>query len=389
MTKSALHFGAGNIGRGFIGALLAQSGYTVTFADIAKPLIDGLNTEHAYDIHILDVGGADKTERITGVSGVMSNDPAALTAAIASAAIITTAVGPAVLKIIARSLAAGITARREAGSTDKLNIIACENMTKASAHLHDEVLSHLKSDDDKAYLASNVGFPSCAVDRIVPPFTGGKNVLSVGVEAFFEWIVESPAFAGPPPEITGMKLTDNLVAYVQRKLFTLNCGHATCAYLGNLRGYATVDEALADPEIEAVVRGAMKEAGAALCKKYDFDEAEHAKYIEKIMNRFRNPYIKDDVGRVGRDPLRKLGPADRLVGPLKMCQEYGLPTENLLRGIAAALWYDNKEDKQSVELRGKIAKEGVPAVVKEDLGLGEKEGEAVQKAYKEMEGMKK
>lgn len=391
MTKSALHFGAGNIGRGFIGALLAQSGYTVTFADIVAPLIEALNKYHAYEILILDVGGEDKTQHISGVSGVMSNDPVALTAAITSAEIITTAVGPAVLKIIARSLAAGITARREQGNTSKLNIIACENMTKASAHLHDEVVSHLKTDEDKAYLASNVGFPSCAVDRIVPPFTGGggDKILSVGVESFYEWIVESPAFAGPPPEITGMKLTDNLVAYVQRKLFTLNCGHATCAYLGNLRGYATVDEALADAEIEKVVRGAMKEAGAALCKKYDFNEADHAQYIEKIMNRFRNPYIKDDVGRVGRDPLRKLGPADRLVGPLKMCQEYGLPTENLLRGIAAALWYDNKQDKQSVELRSKISSSGIPAVVKEDLGLGETEGQEVEKAYKQMETLKK
>lgn len=389
MTKSAVHFGAGNIGRGFIGALLSESGYHVTFADIAEPLIKALNEHGRYEIQVLDVNPETPTVEISNVSGVMSNDPKALGDALVNADIVTTAVGPAVLKIIARSIASAITARREAKKAP-LNIIACENMTKASAHLHDEVLKHLTSEEDKTYLSENVGFPSCAVDRIVPPFDGGKNILSVGVEAFFEWIVEEPEFKGPTPEIKGMKLTDNLVAYVQRKLFTLNCGHATCAYLGYLKGYATVDEALKDPEIEKIVHGAMSEAGKALCKKHGFDEAEHEKYIEKIMNRFRNPYIKDDVGRVGRDPLRKLAPADRLVGPTNMAREFGLPTDNLLKGIAAALLYENKDDKQSVELRSKIEEHGIEEAVEEILGFekGSEEAKMVKTSYQEMEKVK-
>lgn len=384
MTKSAVHFGAGNIGRGFIGALLSESDYHVTFADIAEPLINALNELGRYEITILDVNPKTPTVEVTGVSGVLSNDPKALGEALLNADIITTAVGPAVLRIISRSIASAVTARREAGKP-ALNIIACENMTKASAHLHDEVVKHLTSDEDKAYLDEFVGFPSCAVDRIVPPFSGGKDILSVGVESFFEWIVEEPEFKGTKPEIKGMKLTDNLVAYVQRKLFTLNCGHATCAYLGNLKGYATVDESLKDPEIEAIVKGAMTEAGAALCKKYGFDEEEHKKYIEKIMNRFRNPFIKDDVGRVGRDPLRKLAPADRLVGPTKFAQELGLPFDNLLKGIAAAMWYDNSDDKQSVELRSRIKDEGLEKVVEDVLGFaaGSSESKAVVAAYEE------
>lgn len=388
MVPNAIHFGAGNIGRGFIGALLSESGYHVTFADIAAPLIDALNEHHAYDIHILDVNPEKETEHIENVSGVMSNDAEALTTAILSADIVTTAVGPAVLRIIARSLAAGISKRKAEGKK-YLNIIACENMTRASAHLRDETEKHLPA-EDKDYFKEYVGFPNCAVDRIVPPFSQGKNILSVGVEAFFEWIVEEPEFKGPRPEIKGMKLTDNLVAYVQRKLFTLNCGHATCAYLGYLKGYATVDEALKDPEIEKIVHGAMSEAGKALCKKHGFDEAEHEKYIEKIMNRFRNPYIKDDVGRVGRDPLRKLAPADRLVGPTNMAREFGLPTDNLLKGIAAALLYENKDDKQSVELRSKIEEHGIEEAVEEILGFekGSEEAKMVKTSYQEMEKVK-
>ncbi|KAF8541715.1 mannitol dehydrogenase C-terminal domain-containing protein [Trichophaea hybrida] len=389
MTKNALHFGAGNIGRGFIGALLSDSGYHVTFADVVEGLIKALNEHGEYVITILDVAPEEPTKKITNVSGVLSSDPAALTAAILESEIITTAVGPNVLRIISRSLAAGITDRRKAGK-EYLNIIACENMTGASTHLKGEILKHLPNSEDQEYLEKYVGFPNCAVDRIVPPFTppADGNILSVGVEAFFEWIVEEPAFKGPRPEIHGMKLTNNLVAYVQRKLFTLNCGHATTAYLGYLKKYKTVDETLKDPAIEETVYGVMKESGDALCKKHGFSPEEHAKYIEKIMNRFRNPYIKDDVARVGREPLRKLGPADRLVGPAKMADEYGLPKKNLLKAIAACLLYDNSEDKQSVQLKKDIQEKGLEEVVEDVLGFkkGSEESALVLQAYKELKG---
>jgi len=380
MSPNALHFGGGNIGRGFIGALLSKSGYHVTFADVVAPLIEAFNEHHEYDITILDVGGA-ADERITNVSGVFSNDAEAVKAAILETDIITTAVGPMILKRIAPTIAAGIKARKEAGK-EYLNVIACENMTRASNFLKGYVLEALDSAEDKEYVEKYVGFPSCAVDRIVPPFSAGKNILGVGVEAFFEWIVEEPEFRGPAPKIEGMKLTDNLVAYVQRKLFTLNCGHAVTAYLGYLKGYKTVDESLKDPEIEETVRGAMRESGAALCKKHDFDVEAHNKYIEKIMDRFRNPYIKDDVARVGREPIRKLGPADRLVGPLKMASEYGLPVDNLLKGVAACLLYDNAEDPQAKEVMTKIKEKGVEDVVENVMELNKDHEKEVAKKVK-------
>lgn len=386
--KTALHFGAGNIGRGFIGALLSKSGYHVVFADVVEPLITALNKHGEYTITILDVAPAEPTVKITGVSGVLSNKPDELLAAMQKSSLVTTAVGPNVLKIIARSLAAGITARRLAATDDSsryLNVIACENMTRASSHLRDEVLKHLTSDEDREFLDTYVGFPNCAVDRIVPPFTPGSdgNVLSVGVEAFYEWIVEQPAFKGPRPDITGMGLTDNLVAYVQRKLFTLNCGHATTAYLGFLKGYKTVDEALKDSAIEETVRGAMTESGAAICREHGFDPAAHAEYIDRIMNRFRNPYIKDDVARVGREPLRKLSPADRLVGPARLADKYGLPKTNLLKAIAACLRYNNPADPQSVTLQADLASKGAPAVVADVLGYPQDSSESkeVLEAY--------
>ncbi|AFD26555.1 mannitol-1-phosphate 5-dehydrogenase [Deinococcus gobiensis] len=360
---TAIQFGAGNIGRGFIGALLAHSGYRVVFADINEAVISALRDQGRYTVQVLDV--ERRSEEVTGVTGILSNGPE-IVPAVAQASLITTAVGPNVLKIIAPTLARGIEERARAGAGD-LNIIACENMVGASSFLKEQVESHL-SEEGRRYADEHVGFPNSSVDRIVPPFSS-ENPLDVGVEAFYEWIVERPAFKGPVPDIEGMKLTDNLVAYVQRKLFTLNNGHAVAAYLGVRRGLDTIEASMNDPEIAAEVRAAMEQSGAALVRRYGFDPAEHAAYIDKIMGRFRNPHIRDEVLRVGREPLRKLGAADRIVGPARMAAEYGLPTDALQRGAAAALRYDNPADPQAAQLQAMIGERGIEAAVTEATGL--------------------
>lgn len=382
--KKAIQFGAGNIGRGFIGALLANAGYHVVFADVNEQMIQELNEKKSYQIHILDL--EKSVETITNVSGCMSNGPE-IVDEIASAEIITTAVGPNVLKFIAPTIAQGIEARRVAGA-GPLNVIACENMVGATSHLQEQVESHL-SEEGKAYARENVGFANCSVDRIVPPFQG-ENLLDVGVEAFHEWIVEEPKLKGGTPQIDGMKLTDNLVAYVQRKLFTLNTGHAITAYLGFLKGIETIDQSIQDDSVRSIARPAMEESGAALVQKYGFDAAEHAKYIDKIETRFKNPYIRDEVIRVGREPLRKLGPADRLIGPANMAAELGLGRDHLLQGAAAAFHYDNSNDPQSAELQGRIQAEGIGPVVSDVTGFA-KDSEDYNKiiaAYEEFKSLK-
>lgn len=363
--KKAVQFGAGNIGRGFIGALLSQASYHVVFADINEQMINELNEKNSYQIHILDL--EQRQETITNVSGVLSNSPDVITE-IAEADIVTTAVGPNVLKIIASTIAKGIEARKEQGK-GALNIIACENMVGGSKHLEEQVYSHL-SEAGKAYAEEFVGFANCSVDRIVPPYQG-DNLLDVGVESFYEWIVEEPSLKGEVPQIPGMKLTDNLLAYVQRKLFTLNTGHAITAYLGYLAGMETIEEAISNDSIRSIVRQAMEESGEALIKKHGFDKEEHYKYIDKIEKRFKNPYIRDEVIRVGREPLRKLGPADRLVGPANIAIEYGLGHEALLKGIAAAFHYNNPQDPQSKDLQAQIAEKGIESVVASVTGFAE------------------
>lgn len=358
----AIQIGAGNIGRGFIGELLAHSGFEVTFVDANNTVVELINELKNYTVHVLD--NEKRDEKVENVSSLNINDEK-LMDAILEADIMTTAVGVNILSRIAETLAKGIKNRLAKGVEKNLNIIACENAVGASEVLKEEIFKYL-TEEEKETVDKYVGFPNSSVDRIVPPVSEKmENPLDVVVENYYEWNVDRNGFRGEIPEINGMNLTGNLIAYVERKLFTLNTGHAITAYLGNLRGYKTIEESINDNDIYEVVYHAMVESGDGLVKKYDFDREAHLKYIDKIIARFKNPYLQDDIKRVGREPIRKLSKGDRLVKPLLNSMSYGISTENLLLGVGAVLYYNNPEDPQSVKLQELIKEKGIKGAVQE------------------------
>lgn len=364
--KIAIQFGAGNIGRGFIGGLLSQAGYSVVFADINEDVINELNERKEYKIFVKDT--VCQEELITNVSGILSTDTALLEK-IKDAHIITTAVGPLVLARIAKTIADGIKLRKENSVSYPLNVIACENMVGATTFLKEEIVKHL-STEEVAYLEENVGFPNSSVDRIVPPIKN-DSIIDVSVENFYEWNVEEPKLKGEVPAINGMTLVKELSAYIERKLFTLNTGHAITAYVGFLNGYKTVDQSINDEKIYTIVKNAMVESGNALIEKHGLEREAHLKYIDKIINRFKNEHMQDDVLRVGREPLRKLSAKDRLINPLVTANGYNLEVDNLVLGVASALHYSNEADPQSVELTESINSVGVKETLKKYAELSD------------------
>ena len=362
--KQAIQIGAGNIGRGFIGALLSQAGWHVTFADVVEPIIEALNRHHGYTVHILDRDPGEIT--ISGVDGVISTSPE-FAQRVAQCDLITTAVGPNVLPVIAKSIAEGIRARMAAGNAAPMNVVCCENGLRTTTRLKNEVVKHL-SQEEAAFLAEHIGFADCAVDRICPK-PNFDNILDAAVERYCEWDVESSAWKGEKPEIDGLTFADNLMAYLERKLFTLNSGHAICAYLGYLKGYKTIKDSIADGAIGAIVHAAISESGEGLIKEFGFDPDVHHAYVEKIFARYQNPFLEDEVLRVGREPIRKLEAGDRLIKPLVTTASYGLPVDHLIFGAAAALRFNCPEDPQSVELLQRVQSEGPAAALAAYSGL--------------------
>ncbi|KZV73217.1 hypothetical protein PENSPDRAFT_649122 [Peniophora sp. CONT] len=381
----AVHFGAGNIGRGFIGALLAESGYHVVFADVDQKMIHELNTQEAYTVDIVEANG-HHVEVVTDFEGVMSNDDEVIDhLSLPETRIVTTAVGPPVLSKIAPTIARGLRARRDANAPP-VNIIGCENMVNQTDELKRHVYAHLDG-EMRAYCDQHVGFANCAIDRIVPGGHDPSHPLDVSVEEFSEWAVDEKGLVAPiDPPILRMTLTNKLDAYIERKLFTLNCGHATTAYLGYVLGVYQIHEAIAHPYIRHHTHRALCEGGAALIRKHGFGEKEHDQYIDKVMTRFANPKLGDTVTRVGKQPLRKLGRHDRLLGPMYMARSFGLPTKHLAWAVAAAFLFDIPDDPESVELQQKVQQMGIEDAVVSVTGFekGSHELSAVLEAYGEL-----
>lgn len=347
----AVHFGAGNIGRGFVGLLLHEGGYELTFADVAAPLVDAINAVSSYTVHEVGEGGVDKV--VTGFHALNSATQApALIEEIAGADVVTTAVGPTILRFIAPPLIAALALRDP--SSPPLQIMACENAINATDLLRDEMRA--EAGDAWDALAARAVFANTAVDRIVPGQPEGAGV-DVTVEPFFEWAIERTPFGDDPPRIPGAHFVDDLAPYIERKLFTVNTGHATTAYHGAQAGIERISDALADDAIAARVAATLEETSALLAAKHGLDVGELAAYRATILNRFRNPALPDTVWRVGRQPLRKLSRHERFVGPAAEAAERGLSVDALVGAMAAALAFDDPEDQQSVELQRRIREE--------------------------------
>lgn len=362
--KRAVMIGAGQIGRGFIGMLLEQAGYHVVFADLNMKVIDDINTRHEYTVHLVDTQCVNT--RVSNISAMSSLDPR-LIGEYEQCQLVCTAVGLTSLPKIAGPIARGIAARRAAGSTEYMNVIACENAVRGSSQLKALVEQQL-SPEDLAYARQYVGFPDCAVDRIIPP-AHGIEAAEVVVEKYHEWDVEKKDFRGPLPEIAGMELVDDLTAYLERKLFTLNGANVVTGAIAYLKGYRTVNEALKDEEIYSLVLGLMEECSAMLEKRHGFSPKSMADYRASLMQRFMNPYIIDEAVRVVREPIRKLSATDRLVAPMNYAHSYGIATPHYYRGIASVLLYDNPEDEQSIQMQALIRSLGLRPALEQISGV--------------------
>ena len=340
----AVHFGAGNIGRGFVGLLLHEAGYEIVFADVAAELIDSLAAAESYTVHEVGQEGQDKV--VTGFSALNSgSQQAEVIEQIATADLVTTAVGPHILKFVAPAIAQAL-AQRPA-QLAPLHVMACENAINATDILQQEIQGAWEGTEQE--LASRAIFANTAVDRIVPAQAPGQN-LDVTVETFYEWVIDRTPFNGDEPAIPGATFVDELLPYIERKLFTVNTGHASAAYFGAAAGIEKISDAMANEQISQKVNAVLQETKSLLVTKHGLDPVAQEAYVQKILTRFTNPHLPDTVGRVGRAPMRKLSRHERFIGPAADLAERGMPTSALALAIAAALQFNAPGDEEAVAL---------------------------------------
>ena len=383
--KKAVHFGAGNIGRGFIGEILSKNGFEIYFVDTNKAIIDELNTRHSYEIGI--ASSSPEKISVSGLFGINNGEnPEDVIEAIAQADIVTKAIGPNILPYIAELVAKGIQKRKEENKQVQIDIIACENMIGGSEFLEKKVAEYL-SDSDKVYLANYIGFPNAAVDRIVP---GQKHedLLYVEVEPFCEWVIDEIQIKNKSFKLEGVHYANNLEPFIERKLFSVNSGHATVAYSSAYKGYKIILEGLQHKEILSALKGVQKETRALLLAKWPqyFTEEDLMSYHQMIISRFANPKIIDEVTRVARTPIRKLGYDERFIRPIRELNERGLSYQNHLDIVGKIFAYQDENDSQSVQLQEKLSTMDLQRLIEEVTGLSNKkiilEIELVIKKYK-------
>lgn len=375
----AVMYGGGNIGRGFIGALLSNSGYEVAFVDVVDDVIHTLNREHTYPIRIIK-GDTHEDIDVKNVSTVDGKDPVAVAEAIASADIMATAVGVNVLKFIIPNIVAGLRLRKER-NLPLFNIIICENLMDANKVMEGMIKENL-TEEEKEWFDNNIGLVEASIGRMVPIQTEEMkdgNPLRVCVESYRYLPVDKEVFKGEIPEIKNMVPFEPFDFYLKRKLYVHNMGHAICAYLGDLLGLEYIYESIDNDEVYIIVKGAMEESARALSKKYNIPLEDILLHVTDLLNRFTNAALRDTCKRVGNDPTRKLSPKDRLIGSSSLALEMGITPAYIAIGAAAGVcrYMNESEDKTTT----------ADAVIESVCGL-DKDSELAQLILEMYERMK-
>lgn len=355
----ALHFGAGNIGRGLIGYLLNKTEYEICFVDADQQLVESINDRRQYVIELLDENHTQET--VSPVRALHTSAQNEIIEAILEADIITTSVGAQNLSRIAPILSKGLLTRKQQ-SKPPINVMANENTINASSQLKEEVKS-VVSAHDMEEIMSFVGFPNSAIDRLSLSENRSEGEVAL-VEPYYEWIINRSEMVNKDvPPIKNATYVDTLKPHIERKLYMVNMGHAATAYMAHLKGYPTIQRALQDSSLEEFLRATLQESARYFTHIHHMDEQEMDAFIEKTVDRFKNENISDDILRVGRSPIRKLGPEERLIKPAKVLFYLDLPIENLTTAIAAAFLFDNPEDEESVTLQNYMDDQGIEQAI--------------------------
>ena len=352
----AVMYGGGNIGRGFIGQLLSQSGYEVTFVDVVDAVVDTLNRDHKYQVRILSNEG-HKDVDVNNVSAVNGKNVEAVADAIANADIMATAVGARILPFIVPNIVAGLRKRWAMGKAS-LNIIICENLMDANKIL-EGMLKEQLTDEEKVTFDETVGLVEASIGRMVPVQTEEMkdgDPMRVCVESYGFLPVDKAAFKGEIPQITNMIPFEPFDFYIKRKLYIHNLGHAICAYLGDLLGLSYIYEAIGVADIRVIVQNAMLESAMALSKTYGVQLNQIICHIDDLLYRFTNQALKDTCARVGGDPSRKLSAQDRLIGSSKLVLKSGDTPAYIAVGAAAGLkrLLDEQGMEHNIKNAGKV-----------------------------------
>ncbi|MFD1449634.1 mannitol-1-phosphate 5-dehydrogenase [Oceanobacillus sojae] len=373
----AIHFGAGNIGRGFIGQVLHDNNFELTFIDTNNTIIDQLNQDKGYEIELLDNNQTQiYIDNVSALHSIEETDK--VIELIVEGDIITTSVGAHNLVHISPVIKDALIKRADTKKT--INILANENMINASDLLKEKI-KEICNQSEWEKIETTAYFANTSIDRqALSKEINGKQI--VVVEPYYEWIIEKNKLdPNASYTLSNVKVVSDMKPYIERKLFLVNACHAAFAYLGSLFHYRTVQESIKDQRINRLVRQFLDQNIAYFVTEYQMNEDELKNFVAETIARQGNPALSDDVHRVGRSPRRKLGPFDRLIFPIKKLKELELENDKGKLIAAAAYCYQDRNDKEAVEIQNMISEQGITFTVKEISQVSSEQAQELSDLY--------
>jgi mannitol-1-phosphate 5-dehydrogenase len=365
MKDSVVIFGAGAVGRGFIARLLAARGLTPVFVETDVKLARRLNDADGYVVHVT---GTEKRDcRVSGYKVLTPEQREEISKALADCLFAATAVGGQNLETVARIVASGLACvSKQRGKP--LNILLCENWPEAEKVLAGALLR--AGCDEESFACVR-----CSVERMVRGGLNGLDLIAEGGQMFYvdrrTWKGEQ---GGDVCGIEGLTFTDDVEAIYARKLYTSNAGGVALAYFGYLSDCHFLYEALEIPQISKNLTELLNVAKQCLMESFGLDETELQAHLDELMlRRFPNRDLADTVQRVARNPLRKLGPQERLAGLTHLLRRRALSTVPVSRVIGSVLHYRDPADAESLELDRIIAQKGAGAVLEDVCGFNRRD----------------
>jgi mannitol-1-phosphate 5-dehydrogenase len=345
--KSILIFGAGKIGRSFIGQLFGLSGYEVVFSDIDTQLVEALNRERSYTVVIK--GAREERLTIPNVRAIHGADEPSVIEEITHASIMAVSVGKNALEKIIPTISKGLTKRFQCYEGRPIDIIIAENMRSADEFMYGLFKQHLAPDFP---IDDYVGLIETSIGKMVPIMTAdelSRDPLSVFAEPYNELILDKKGFKNQIPNVKGLAPKENIKAWVDRKAFIHNLGHTTTAYYGYYKHpEATyLYEVLQDESVLQFTREVMLQSADTLLRMYpdDFTANDLEEHIDDLLFRFQNRALKDTLFRVGRDIPRKLGPDDRFMGGIRAAISLQAPYDRMLKAMLFACTFKAVDEK--------------------------------------------
>jgi len=355
MNKKIVVFGAGKIGRSFIGQLFSVSGFEVVFIDANRELVDGLNEKKSYKV----VAVSDNSEEIILVSNIRalhSSEENKILEEIIEADFVSVSVGKNIVSLVVPNIAHAVAQKFTLYPDRNTDIIIAENMRAASEFFRNELLKYLP---DGFPIQKRIGLIETSIGKMVPDIErSSADELTIFTEPYNSLLVDKDGFRNLIPKIKGLVPKSDFQAWVDRKAFIHNLGHASIAYFGNFRHKKAeyMYEVMQDQEVVDFGKAVMNQAAEILLLKYPgaYTREELIHHIEDLLQRFNNKSLSDTVRRVADDVSRKLGPDDRFVGIIKIAREYGGDFQMILRAMSYALVYSVNENSYISEKDKKL-----------------------------------